>query len=138
MDYKNLISNYGEIAGINHWAKACHASSVEAGWWDAPAGFDSQSCEATWLDLVTPTKLCLVHSEVSEAMEGFRKNLQDDHLPHRSMLEVELADAMIRILDLAGAHNLDLAGAMVEKMRYNWKRADHKPEARAADNGKKF
>ena len=71
-------------------------------------------------------------------MEGARKNRMDDHLPHRKALEVELADAMIRILDLAGAYQLDLGGALVEKLVYNTQRADHKREARAADDGKKF
>ena len=44
--------------------------------------------------------LCLIHSEISEAMEGARKDLMDTHLTHRSMMEVELADAIIRILRL--------------------------------------
>lgn len=82
--------------------------------------------------------LCLVHSEISECMEGVRKNLQDDKLPHRKMEEVELADAVIRILDYAGGYGLDLAGALVEKLEYNAQRADHKPENRRAENGKKF
>lgn len=48
-------------------------------------------------------ELCmLVVSELSEAMEGARKNLPDDKLPHRSMLEVEIADALIRVLDMLG------------------------------------
>jgi len=78
------------------------------------------------------------HSEVSEAMEGARKNLMDDHLPERPMLEVELADAVIRIMDLAGGLNLDLGGAIADKLLYNTERADHKPENRAKYNGKVF
>jgi len=107
----------------------CHAASKKAGWWN---GVDLSDRN------VVPVKLCLIHSEISEAMEGHRKNLPDDHLPHRSMLEVELADAVIRIADLAGALGLDLGGAIAEKMAYNASRADHKLEARAAANGKAY
>ncbi len=82
--------------------------------------------------------LCLVHSEISEAMEGHRKNLQDDKLPHRKMIEVELADAIIRIFDIAAGLGLDLGGAYVEKMAYNAVRADHTLEARKGVNGKKY
>ena len=82
--------------------------------------------------------LCLVHPEISEAMEGHRKNLMDDKLPHRSMLEVELADAVIRICDMCGGFGLDLEGAIYEKLEYNKNRADHKIENRLSENGKKF
>lgn len=82
--------------------------------------------------------LCLIHSEISEAMEGERKNLMDDKLPHRRMAEVELADALIRIFDYAAAYRYDLEGAYQEKRAYNAQRADHKKEARQADNGKKW
>lgn len=82
--------------------------------------------------------LCLVHSELSEAMEGHRKGLMDDKLPHRPMIEVELADALIRIFDIAAGTGLDLGGAYVEKMAYNAVRADHKREARLASGGKKY
>ena len=83
-------------------------------------------------------QLCLIHSEISEAMEGERKGLMDDKLPHRPMAEVELADAVIRIMDYCGGHGYDLAGAMAEKLAYNRERADHKPESRVAANGKKW
>jgi NTP pyrophosphatase (non-canonical NTP hydrolase) len=54
------------------------------------------------------------------------------------MIEVELADAVIRIADLCGSMGLDLGGAITEKMEYNAKREDHKIENRKLDNGKKF
>lgn len=48
--------------------------------------------------------LMLVVTELAEAAEGERKNLMDDHLPHRKMAEVEIADAYIRMLDFAAGH----------------------------------
>lgn len=62
----------------------------------------------------------------------------DDKLPHRRMAEVELADALIRIFDYAGAHGYDLDGAVIEKRSFNKTRADHKAAARLADGGKKW
>lgn len=47
-------------------------------------------------------------SEVAEAMEGERKNLMDDKLPHRRMAEVEIADVLIRVFDYAGGFRHDL------------------------------
>ncbi len=116
---------------INRIVAEIHKSNVDAGWWNH-------------LKTGKPLKrnvgelLALIHSEISEALEGHRKNLQDDHLPHRKMLEVELADAVIRIFDMAGGLNLDLGGAVKEKFSYNKKRADHKPENRKKKNGKKI
>jgi hypothetical protein len=99
-----------------------------------------------WVDLETgePLKrnvgemLCLVHSEISEAMEGHRKNLMDDKLPHRKMIEVELADAVIRIFDICAGLGLDLGGAYAKKMAYNAVRKDHTREHRLGVNGKKY
>lgn len=119
-----------------------HTSNVTAGWWtDLDSGLEltQQAQVGTRLGkAIVAEKLCLIHSEVSEAMEGFRKNLMDDKLPHRKMIEVELADAVIRIMDLCGALDLDLAGAIAEKRQYNSVREDHKIENRMKDNGKAF
>ena len=109
---------------INELAVEIHQNNVDAGWWDKPRE--------------KGTLLMLVVSEIAEAMEGERKDLMDDHLPHRKMAEVELADAVIRILDYAGAFGYDVEGAIAEKLEYNKQRLDHKRENRAKAGGKKF
>ena len=116
-----------------------HYHNQVAGWWtDLNTGESLKSKAGEPPKRNVPEMLCLVHSEVSEAMEGYRKNLMDDKLPHRSMLEVELADAVIRILDMCGGLGLDLEGAIFEKLEYNANRADHKIENRLKEDGKKF
>ena len=71
--------------------------------------------------------LMLIVSEIAEAMESERKGgIPDTHLTHRNMAEVELADALIRILDYAAGHGYDIGGAMIEKFDYNDARPDHK------------
>ena len=118
----------------NELVRICHGASKAAGWWN-----DLQTGDPLIeRPHVVGEKLMLVVSEVSEAMEGHRKNLPDDKLPHRPMVEVELADAVIRIADLAGALGLDLGGAIAEKMAFNATRPDHKAENRKLENGKKY
>lgn len=82
--------------------------------------------------------LALIHSEISECLEGERKDLMDDKLPHRKMAEVELVDALIRIFDYAGGFGYDLQGAFEEKLLFNASREDHTHEARKIAGGKQF
>lgn len=81
-------------------------------------------------------KIALVHSEISEALEGVRKNLPDDHLPHRPAGEVEFADAIIRMMGIAEHEGWDVPGAIIEKAVYNDTRADH--QDRSGPHGKRF
>jgi len=82
--------------------------------------------------------IALMHSELSEALEADRKDLMDDKLPDRKGVEVEFADAVLRIFDTAKHKGFDLAGAIVAKDQYNLTRQDHRLEARRAKNGKRY
>jgi len=133
--------NHDTKNAANVLIDACHNPAVERGWWTNL--ITGESLESTGYPLIQPNRnvpelLCLVHSEISEAMEGHRKLLMDDKLTHRTALEVELADAAIRIFDMAGGLDLDLAGAIAEKLEYNATREDHKLENRMDVGGKKF
>lgn len=78
-----------------------HTDNIRAGWW--------KQDEETGRTLARNTGelLALVHSEISEADEGLQGNLMDDKLPHRLMVEVELADTAIRALDMLGYYKWD-------------------------------
>ena len=119
-----------KILGLNECAKDCHEAAVKGGWWHDSEG---KKKERNVGEL-----LCLIHSEISEAMEGARKDLMDTHLKHKSMMEVELADAIIRIFDLAESKNFNLGQTIYEKLEYNRCRADHKIKNRLKEGGKKF
>lgn len=118
-------------AEINAIAAIIHQANVKAGWWtNTTTGMPANRNVGEML------VLCV--SELSEGMEGHRKSLMDDKLPHRPMLEVELADCVIRIMDMAGGLGLDLGGAIVEKFAFNQTREDHKIENRMKADGKKY
>lgn len=121
--------NQGQANSMNVLADSIHELNKK--WWEDPETGEP-------IERNRGEMLCLVHSEISEAMEGERKNLMDDKLPHRPMAEVELADAMIRILDYGAGLGYDIGGAMAEKLEYNKTRQDHSNKARLEANGKKW
>lgn len=114
---------------LNNFAALCRQANDK--WWHDPA--TGERIERNKGEL-----LMLMVSEIAEAMEGERKNLMDDKLPHRRMAEVELADALIRIFDYCGEFYPDVGTAFVEKMAYNSCRKDHTAEERLKKNGKRF
>lgn len=115
----------------------CNGLAEQAGWWiDTETGEDVRTWPTKFFKLWISAKLMLIVTEVAEAMEGHRKGKMDDHLPGRSMLEVELADTVIRTFDLAGGLGLDLPSAIVSKLVYNASREDHRIENRQKEGGK--
>lgn len=141
---------------INDLSQSIYEHNTKVGWWDDLEKLRSEMKNVldfiddedhksevlnsinTSINLIITQKLALIHSEISEALEGLREDLKDDHLPQYHMFVVELADALIRILDLAGAFNIPIGNIMVEKWDYNTKRVDHTREHRSGTNGKQF
>lgn len=114
---------------LNDYSTECHEANMK--WWQDPG--TGAPIKRNFGELIA-----LCHSELSEALEGNRKNLMDDKLPSRRMDEVELADCLIRIFDLAAGFGMDLQGAYTEKMEYNAHRVDHTHAARLQPGGKAY
>ena len=115
---------------VNELRDLCFSESFKNGWHTDENG--------EILDKNKGEMISLMHSEISEALEGERKGLMDSHLPSRPMAEVELADAIIRIMDYCGKWEYDIGGAIKEKLEYNKTREDHKRQTRMKIGGKKF
>lgn len=86
-------------AAVNDIINEVHDTAVDRGWYDR--------------EVQLPVQLALIHSEVSEALEAHRKNLGVDKVAE------ELADVVIRVMDTAAAHRIDLATALFAKMAHN-------------------
>ena len=85
-----------------------HFDNVQKGFWDKERNVGEA--------------LALIHSEISEALEAHRKGLQSEKIEGYSGLTEELADAMIRIMDLAGGMGSPLESAIRAKLAYNRQR----------------
>ena len=85
--------------------------------------------EKWWRDLDTGEPIerddgelfALMASELSEALEGERKNLDDDKLVQFKMAGVEMADFVIRILDYTGRRGIKLTDEIADaRYRFPW------------------
>lgn len=98
---------------------ACHGNANVKGFWNYTKSLEVGT--EAYNDAVCRL-LLLVGTEISEACEGLRKEEPDPHVRGHSNFEVELADTVIRIFDMAGGLKLDLVGAIAMKMEANQKR----------------
>lgn len=110
---------------LDELADDAHANSRAHGFWDDHDGHPHVS--------QIPTKLMLIVTEVAEAMEVVRDAptaVEDEHDYIRKTwyreadgkpegFGSELADIIIRVLDLAAAYKVDIGGVLVEKMAFN-------------------
>jgi hypothetical protein len=108
-----------------------HSNSRMKGWWEAQTIEGEIDCYAAIASI--PEKLCLIHSETSEALEDYRNLPASSHEGSLLAIHVvridekgapvgfaiEIADIVIRVLDLAGALGIDLQKAVETKMSYN-------------------
>jgi len=117
--------------GINTLVEVAHRNSRMGGWYTDPETGEPIARNV-------PEMICLIHSEVSEMMEGYRKDLPDDKLPGFPMESVEGGDIAIRLGDYCGYREINLGAVIVQKMRFNAVREDHKLENRKKSGGKKF
>jgi NTP pyrophosphatase (non-canonical NTP hydrolase) len=100
MNEQHFVESFNEMCGeVNDLAR-------RNGFWD-----DSPS---------TAEKIALCHSELSEALEADRhKNPPDDKISEFTGMEAELADLVIRTMDLAAQRNLRLGEAIIAKHKFN-------------------
>lgn len=104
---------------INDLVSAAYETSKNKGWWDLPEGWPADMA----YEPNTGEKLMLVVTELSEAMEDYRKGLPLDVIQiaggKPEGFPIELADAVIRIADLCGYLGIDLNTAIIQKLEYN-------------------
>lgn len=117
---------------IADWQEIVYNNAVDKGWHEEPA------CEVKAGPLMEPVGvnhdrvaalIALIHSEASEALEEVRAGkfkmytvVDDRGFSKPEGLESELADIIIRCLDLGGDLGLNIEAAMQAKYKYNMTR----------------
>ena len=115
------------VSNFQHLARTHHNKMRDKGFWktrdaimDAAKAHMPDSELETVQSIVDSSALALVTTETSEAVEALRHgNGPDDKIPHHCGAAAELADVILRIMDLAYGRNWDVAQALVDKMQMN-------------------
>lgn len=127
----NEIKFKSELDKLGH---TIHKIAAENGFWDMRPEISRslrQELRPAFENSLKAEKLCLIHAEVSEALEALRKgNPADSKLPHHTEETVELADVIIRILDYTSAYSIPIWDAVLEKVKFN--------NTRERKHGKRF
>jgi hypothetical protein len=112
----HIMSNsmIGLAGNLNMFRDMVFALAVEKGWYDSNDGNGPSFAE----------QIALIHSELSEALEDYRngsdpKDVVWDASGKPSGIPTELADTIIRCLDLAGRCGIDIGQAVVDKHVFN-------------------
>ena len=98
---KDFVDSFDELSS------EAYRTAKEKGFWEG----DNDN---------VPSKLCLMHSEISEALEAYRLgNPPSEKIDGFSSIEEELADEIIRVMDFSKRHSLRTAEAVISKLWYN-------------------
>lgn len=125
-----MMHPWNEIQFKAMWAalqKEIHENAVEKGFWQDKlkvGGTETTWVKGSWTQLMfvafRNSRLALVMTEIAEVIEACRVgNPVSEKIPPFSNAEEEMADAIIRLMDIAEGYGWNVIGAIFAKMEYN-------------------